>query len=81
MSKGNNVANTPTRRDEAEARFARAQKAAEDGKQAMREHEAEAARVNANTARLRALRLAKEAADRENPPPKPERKTKKKEAV
>lgn len=62
--------------DEAESRFARAQKAAEEGKKALKEHEAEAARVNANTARLRTLRLAKEAADRENPPPKPARKAK-----
>jgi hypothetical protein len=65
-------------RDEAESRFARSQRTAEEGKKALQEHEAEAARVNANTARLRALRLAKEAADRENPPPKPEKKTKKK---
>lgn len=65
-------------RDEAEARFTRAQKAAEDSRKAMKEHEAEAARINANTARLRALRLAKEAADRENAPPKPVRKTRKK---
>jgi hypothetical protein len=75
------VPNTPTRRDEAEARFTRAQKAAEDGKKAMKEHEAEAARINANTARLRALRLAKEAADRESALAKPERATKKKKAV
>jgi hypothetical protein len=68
-------------RQEAEARFTRAQKAAEDSKKAMKEHEAESARINANTARLRALRLAKEAAERENPPPKPERKAKKKKAV
>lgn len=68
-------------RDEAEARFTRAQKAAEDSKKAMKEHEAEAARINANTARLRALRLAKEAADRENALPKPNRKTKKKTPV
>jgi hypothetical protein len=65
-------------RQEAEARFTRAQKAADDSRKAMKEHDAEAARINANTARLRALRLAKEAADRDNPPPKPERKTRKK---
>ena len=68
-------------RDEAESRFARAQKAAEEGKKALKEHEAEAVRVNANTARLRALRLAKEAAERENPPPKPGRKAPKKKTA
>jgi len=68
-------------RDEAESRFARAQKAAENSKKALREHEAEAARVDANTARLRALRLAKEAADRENPPPKKPARAKKKKTV
>jgi len=34
-----------------------------DGLQAMREYQAEQARIDANTARLRAARLAKEAAD------------------
>jgi hypothetical protein len=51
---------------DADSRFARAQRRAEDGKKSLKEHEAEAARVNANTARLRALRLAKEASDRES---------------
>jgi hypothetical protein len=69
-------------REEAEARFARAQKAAEDGRKAMKEHEAETARVDANTARLRALRLAKEAADREEAlAAKPAGKGKKKAAA
>jgi hypothetical protein len=36
---------------------------AEDAKKAMAEYHAQAAAVDANTARLRALRLAKEAAD------------------
>jgi hypothetical protein len=76
----NPVAYGQKSRDEAESRFARAQKAAEEGKKALKEHEAEAARVNANTARLRALRLAKEAADRENLPPKPKRRTAKRTA-
>ncbi len=68
-------------RDQAETRFARAQKAAEDSKKALKEHQVEAARIDANTARLRALRLAKEAAERENPPAKPGRVVKKKKAV
>jgi len=51
-----------------------------EGKLAMAEHAARAAAIDRNTQRLRALRLAKEAADREaallNPPPeKPKRKT------
>jgi hypothetical protein len=75
------VSTTVKGRDEAEARFTRAQKAAEDSKKAMKEHEAEAARINANTARLRALRLAKEAADRESAAAKPERKAKKKKTA
>jgi hypothetical protein len=53
-------------RAEADSGFARAQRRSEDGKKSLKEHEAEAARVNANTARLRALRLAKEASDRES---------------
>jgi hypothetical protein len=39
--------------------------------QAMREYQAERARIDANTARLRALRLAKEAADAEAAAAKP----------
>jgi hypothetical protein len=51
-----------------------------EGKHAMTEYAARAAAVDKNTLRLRALRLAKEAADREeallNPAPeKPKRKT------
>ena len=38
---------------------------ARDGAQALREYAAERAAIQARTARLRALRLAKEAADRE----------------
>jgi hypothetical protein len=57
----------------AESRFARTQKRAEDASQAMKEAQAEARRVDDNTARLKALRLAKEAADEAeaaaNPPP------------
>jgi hypothetical protein len=51
-----------------------------EGKVAMAEHAARSAAIDKNTQRLRALRLAKEAADREaallNPPAeKPKRKT------
>jgi hypothetical protein len=51
-----------------------------EGKVAMAEHAARAAAIDKNTQRLRALRLAKEAADREaallNPAPeKPKRRT------
>ena len=56
-----------------------------EGKQAMTEYAARSAAVDKNTQRLRALRLAKEAADREaallNPEPeKPKRKAAAKKA-
>lgn len=47
---------------------------AEDAKKAMAEYQAAAAAVDANTARLRALRLEKEAAEAAAPPAKPKRK-------
>jgi hypothetical protein len=50
-------------RDEAEARFKRAQKAIVDAKEAKAHYESEARAVREKTARLKALRLAKEAAD------------------
>jgi hypothetical protein len=50
-------------RDEAESRFKQAQKAAQDAKEARAQYEAEARATREKTARLRALRLAKEAAD------------------
>ena len=60
------------KRINAESRFARTQKRAEDASQAMKDAQAEGRRVEDNTARLKALRLAKEAADRAeaaaNPP-------------
>ena len=56
---------TKDTRDKAEARFNRAQKAAADGAAAMADHHAEARAVDAKTARLKALRLAKEAAESE----------------
>ena len=52
-------------RDEAEARFKRAQKAIHDAKEAKAHYESEARAVREKTARLKALRLAKEAADLE----------------
>ena len=52
-------------RDQAEARFKKAQKATHDAKEARAAYEAEARTVREKTARLKALRLAKEAADLE----------------
>ena len=49
----------------AEVRFAKAQKAAQVSKEAWADHDAEAAAVREKTVRLKALRLAKEAADAE----------------
>ena len=49
----------------AEAKFAKAQKVAKEGEKAWADHNAEAHAVRAKTVRLRALRLAKEAGDRE----------------
>jgi hypothetical protein len=64
---------TDDKRINAESRFARTQKRADDASQAMKDAQAEVKRVEDNTQRLRALRLAKEAADRAaaaaNPPP------------
>ena len=62
---------------------------AEDGKKAMAEYEASAAATRAKTEKLKALRLAKEAADEAAPKPpaktkakvKPGAKTKKKKAA
>ena len=52
-------------RARAEAKFQKQQKAAEDGAKATAEHDAQALAVDVNTARLKSLRLAKEAADKE----------------
>ena len=68
------MANNPkAAHDRAEASFKKEQKARE-GMKAMAEYEAARAAVRAKTARLRALRLAKEAAELEaekkpSPPP------------
>ncbi len=66
-------------RERAEARFQKQQKADQDGKQAKAEHEAQARAVDLKTSRLKALRTAKEAADKEieakNQPPAKKRRT------
>ncbi len=61
-------------RERAEARFERLQRQKREGEAAARDYEANGKAVDDKTARLKALRLAKEAADREaaaNAPPKP----------
>jgi hypothetical protein len=65
---------TPTKTtQEAEAKFKRRQDQARDGMKAAAEYEASAIATREKTARLRALREAKETADAkaeaENPPP------------
>jgi hypothetical protein len=50
-----------SKKDEAQRQFNKLQKA-EDGKKAMSEYEAEAVAIRAKTERLRALRLARDAA-------------------
>jgi hypothetical protein len=50
-------------REAAEAKFAKAQKSKQEGAKAMAQYEADARAVREKTSRLRALRLAKEAAD------------------
>lgn len=72
MAKDRDSANVETQTD-------KKNRMAAEGKSAMAEHAARAAAIDKNTLRLRALRLAKEAADREaalaNPQPaKPKRK-------
>jgi len=52
-------------RDEAEARFKKAQKATQEAEEARAHYESEARAVREKTARLKAIRLAKEAADLE----------------
>ena len=54
---------------------------AEDGKKAMAEYEASAAATRAKTAKLKALRLAKEAADEAAPKPAAKAKAKAKPGV
>jgi hypothetical protein len=52
-------------RDQAEARFQKAQKTTQDATEARAHYESEARAVREKTARLKAIRLAKEAADSE----------------
>ena len=64
-------------KSDAEVRYAKAQKRVQEAAKAQTEAQAEARRVDANTVRLRALRLAKEATDRaaaEAAPPTPAKK-------
>ena len=51
-----------SKKDDAQAQFAKLQKA-NDARQAMSDYEAAAAAMRANTVRLRALRLARDAAE------------------
>jgi hypothetical protein len=61
------VTDYSTERDQAEARFKKAQKASQDAKEAWAQYENDARTMREKTARLKALRLAKEAADAELP--------------
>jgi hypothetical protein len=72
--------NSKEARDRAEARFTKEQKALREGGKARALYEAEGQAVREKTARLRALRLAKEAAEVENKPVKKPLKPKKKAA-
>jgi hypothetical protein len=60
------VADKP-KKDDAQAQLLKVQRA-EDGKKAMSEYEAEGAAIRAKTERLRALRLARDAAEQAAPP-------------
>jgi hypothetical protein len=66
--------------DAANAQFKKLQRAA-DGRKAMSEYETEVAAIAAKTARLRALRLAKEAEEAANPPPPVVKKSAAKKSV
>jgi hypothetical protein len=66
---GDDVKNDSAKNDKASAEVRKMQQAA-DGKQAMLDYEAQAAAVRARTEKLRALRLAREAAA----PPAPAKK-------
>jgi len=60
--------NSEQARQQAEKRFKQEERA-RDGRKAMTEYEAEARATLEKTARLKALRLAKEAQARDEPPP------------
>lgn len=59
-------------REQAEARLKKARKAVHDAKEARAHYESEARAVREKTARLKALRLAKEAAESQEPVDKQE---------
>ena len=63
-----------SKKDQAQEQFKKLQRA-EDGKKAMAEYEAEAAATRAKTARLRALRMARDATE-PAPPAKKKRAAK-----
>jgi hypothetical protein len=56
-------------REDAEAKLAAKQRKTQEARHAMSDYEANVRRVDENTARLKALRLAKEAADDAAPKP------------
>jgi hypothetical protein len=60
---------TKDERDRAEARFNKAARAAEDARTGKKDRDATAKAVLDNMARLKALRLAKQAAEPTQPPP------------
>jgi len=60
------MANSRENRLKAEAQFHKTIRKAQEAKQALSQYEADARAVNAKTAKLRALRLAKEAAEAKN---------------
>jgi hypothetical protein len=62
------IVNSEQARQQAERRFKQEERA-QDGRKAMIEYEAEARAIREKTARLKALRLAKEAQTRNEPPP------------
>ena len=71
------MASSKEDQERAEARFHQTLKKAQEAKQAMSQYEADARAVGEKTAKLRALRLAKEAADaKEAAEKKPEIKKK-----
>lgn len=63
--------NSEHNRDAAESSFKKKERRITEGRKAMAEHDALARSVDANTARLRALRLARDEAERLNPTPPP----------
>ena len=71
------MANPKEEQERAEARFHKTIKKAHEAKQAMFQYEADARAVAEKTAKLRALRLAKEAAEAREAAEKPVAKKKK----